>query len=1328
MPANASETSVSTPTATSLANAGLHDVTTYAPPAGANVLRVGVGQPFTTIASALAAAHDGDIVLVQAGTYVNDFATVTAKVSLIGVGGMVNMVATIPPPNGKAILTVDADATIQNFTFSGAKVADANGAGIRYEGGNLTLQNCGFHDNENGLLSAPVPGGTLLIQNCDFAHNGNGNGSTHNLYVGAIQQLTIRDSRFSDAVVGHEIKSRAYNTLITGNVIADGPGGNGSYSIDLPNGGKGVVTGNLIEKGPQTENQSIIHFGGESIPYAGSSLLVQGNQITNDRPNAVGILNHTALAVSITGNSFTGLDPARVAQGPARVGGNIDSPNADGAGTVLPDAVLSGILPGSTQVFTDGLDHQVTLNSSNFAVQGGAGRLQVTAVAGHIIVIGGTGGLDFTEVGYSGGNQVTTVAGSTNSLNLGGQDSIDSEGTDAFTTNLGNVTAQIGGAATVNEGQGNNQWSVLGSLHLTGNGGAPRFSLDAAATLSIDGALNFFAIQSSGGAASYDVSLGGKHVQASLTGGSWTMQGWDGLTNFATAAGPSGVTMHLGDGQVQVISGGADEIWAGSGNTVVQASGAADIHAGTGTLAVYGRGQSGANIWGNGGAYVIGGDTGDITYHGGDQASTVQADLSSITLLGGAGHLTVKAGSRQTITGGAGGLTVTEDSGGGDNTVTTLAGSTNTITLNNGTLDSWGHDTISQPGGNNTLSIHGDATIQGSTGNSHISIFGHATLAGRGGDWLTLAPGADATVQAGWRLEAGLSQSSLRLTSPGGDPSLVALSMQNGTGSVLVEGGRMAVINTAAVPVGARITVDGGDSQIYSHAADQVRAGAGTALVRAYAGNSEVWGGSGQLTFQDWDGTAGDRQTIHGGAGSASISGSNNDITYFGGAGAAVLDGSARNLSIRGGAGSITVANAWATSTNFVGGSGAAALSIGNAGGAVIFGTGSTTVQESAWGAVSYTATSASRGTQVITGFRIGTDILHLAGTEVAGQTSDGTGITLTTTGGARIVLQGVNAPVGMIVAKTPLLNPVLQFVNALAPQLAALQPSMTEAPTVKALVTAAVSLTPASAALAASQPGSTPSAAESGGQAAPAGQSAGLQATPDPASEVVSMPMTGSTPAPAAPDPVSSQLGSLQTTELATPQQGSPAFAITEAATGQAAQSDGDAYAGPVAFLQRQFIWSGTNGIVLSASTSNVFLHGGTGDDALAVQDGNNVLDGGAGSNFLVGGTGAGGGTDTFFVDGRGGNTWSTIVNFHQGDSLTLWGFQPGISTLPWTASDGTAGYTGATIHSELAGSGTGVNASATFAGLTMDDVQHLTMITGTVGGLSFLNVAYTG
>ena len=85
----------------SLPNAGL--LATVAPPtlpaSGGHILTVGAGQQYATIAAAVAAAQDGDVVQVQAGTYVNDFATVTAKITIEGVGGMVNLVATTAPPN-----------------------------------------------------------------------------------------------------------------------------------------------------------------------------------------------------------------------------------------------------------------------------------------------------------------------------------------------------------------------------------------------------------------------------------------------------------------------------------------------------------------------------------------------------------------------------------------------------------------------------------------------------------------------------------------------------------------------------------------------------------------------------------------------------------------------------------------------------------------------------------------------------------------------------------------------------------------------------------------------------------------------------------------------------------------------------------------------------------------------------------------------------------------------------------------------------------------------------------------------------------------------------
>ncbi len=190
------------------------------------------------------------------------------------------------------------------------------------------------------------------------------------------------------------------------------------------------------------------------------------------------------------------------------------------------------------------------------------------------------------------------------------------------------------------------------------------------------------------------------------------------------------------------------------------------------------------------------------------------------------------------------------------------------------------------------------------------------------------------------------------------------------------------------------------------------------------------------------------------------------------------------------------------------------------------------------------------------------------------------------------------------------------------------------------------------------------------------------------------------------------------------------PLFNYTDSAAGTSGTVAADVYDGPVNYLQWQYIWDKADGVAISATSNNVFLHGSSGNDALAVQGGNNVIDGGGGSNFLVGGKGADGGTDTFFVDGRGGVvTWSSIVNFHHGDAVTVFGFTGGVSTLPLTDNDGAAGYTGATIHSELSGAGTGVNGSVTFAGISAADAQaKFTFSFGAVGGANYMQIAYTG
>lgn len=127
------------------------------------------------------------------------------------------------------------------------------------------------------------------------------------------------------------------------------------------------------------------------------------------------------------------------------------------------------------------------------------------------------------------------------------------------------------------------------------------------------------------------------------------------------------------------------------------------------------------------------------------------------------------------------------------------------------------------------------------------------------------------------------------------------------------------------------------------------------------------------------------------------------------------------------------------------------------------------------------------------------------------------------------------------------------------------------------------------------------------------------------------------------------------------------------------------EAYAGPLNYLDQQFVFLGTDGIVLSAAAPNVFLRSGSGDDALQVAAGQNVLDAGTGSNFLTGGVGA----DTFFLDARGAvdTIWSTVVNLTAGDGVTLWGLSATSHTLTWQEGLGAGDFKGLTMRANAPG-----------------------------------------
>ena len=978
------------------------------PLAASNVLTVGTGEEYATLSAALAAAHDGNVIDVKAGTYVNDFGTVHARVTIQGVGGIASFVATKAPTNLKGILTVDDDVTIRNLSFSGAAIDDAdggNGAGIRYEGGVMVLDHDSFSHNQDGILAFPtlsnLTTNTIAITNSTFSNNGSGSGYTHNLYVGAVSTLTATDDTFEGAVVGHEFKSRALANVITDNTFRDGPTGTASYDIDLPNGGKDIVSGNVIEKGPQAQNDAMVHFGGEGIPYAGSSLTVSGNTFENDLGGqAVAVLNQTAISVAINNNRFDNLSGGQLVRGPATGTGNVD-----GHGNPLPNITQSGVLPGNTLVITDNLAHSVTLDNSLQAVEGGGGLLTAYASGGHVIAIGGSGGMVFTESPTSGGNSVTTAAGSTNSITVVGQDLIDSEGHDTIRTGGGNITGVVNGSATISDGNADNRWTVNGTATITGNNGNPELSIGATGAASITGPLGNLIVSNDGGRADISITQGGAAESLTMVGGAAIVSVYGGQTQISTASGPVGTDLSLGLGTFNVTSLGADTISAGSGTDTVIVSGQAVVHAGTGNLSVFGRGDTlGATVYAAAGDITLNGDTGNITYVGGAQANTLELDLSSNTVLGGSGHLTVHGGSRESISGGSGGLTYLATDGGGANTLATAANSANLLQLAGAdVVQSHGNDTITGGSGNQTIAVFGNALIDGGTGSSQFTLSGRDTLVGGGGgDAVTVTKGAVATItaDAGTRVTETAASTTFTIGS-----THASASVAGGAASIGDNDGGVAVTTTAAA--GTAVTV-GGAASVSSGGADTIQAGSGTEAIALHAAHAQVYGGSGALTVVDQDWTTGDTETVHGGSGSLSYDQGPGALTFIGGTGNAVINAEWGSAHVVAGSGNISLTGGSA-GLSFTAGTGHADVTLTPGGGTITLGSGSTIVREASYGAADTFNFQAGHGggTDVVTGFRFGIDRVNFGGLSISSATQGAGGINVTLNDGTHITMIG---------------------------------------------------------------------------------------------------------------------------------------------------------------------------------------------------------------------------------------------------------------------------------------------------------------------------------
>ncbi len=279
----------------------------------AKTILVGPDQPIKVPSAAAAIAKDGDTVEIEPvkDGYFDCADWHQNNLTIEGKGP--GVVITDKACEGKGLFIISGNnVTVRNLTFQRARVPDHNAAGIRAQATNLTIDHCRFINNEEGILSnTGLTASHFIITNSEFVDNGTCEGSggcAHGIYINDSALLRVEHSVFKRTHHGHMIKSRAAETILIGNTIEDGPTGNSSYLVDIPNGGTLIMQGNTLEKGPDAENHSCaVTIGEEGVTQRTKEITITDNTLRNDMSHpTIFVRNLTATPAVLKGNKLIG--------------------------------------------------------------------------------------------------------------------------------------------------------------------------------------------------------------------------------------------------------------------------------------------------------------------------------------------------------------------------------------------------------------------------------------------------------------------------------------------------------------------------------------------------------------------------------------------------------------------------------------------------------------------------------------------------------------------------------------------------------------------------------------------------------------------------------------------------------------------------------------------------------------------------------------------------------------------------------------------------------------------------------------------------------------
>ncbi|PWS39080.1 hypothetical protein DFH01_07525 [Falsiroseomonas bella] len=614
------------------------------------------GASFATLSEAILASQPHDVLILAPGSYVEDFPDLTHSLTIRCDDGMAALTRATPlTVDGRAILNVPGNLGVE-LTLVGLEVygaarpgPDTNGAGLLHESGNgnLTIERCYFHGNENGVLvgsanaSSPPGGMNVVIRNSEFSNNGAPPGSPyaaggkcHNIYINAATTALIEDNYIHSVFSqGHQIKTRAAVNTIISNRIEDLPqlgktGFGSSYSIDISNGGVAVIRDNVIAKGPYSVNKHLISYAGEGLSYPANSLLVEGNQFVNDRPDGATILLNrmdgsavTGIPIAVTGNAYAG-SYAFDFTGDIFVGGASDDLLAGGPGA---DSLVGGV--GNDTYLVNDAGDRITEAS-------GAGNDTIlTTLSAYTLALNFEGLVFVGEGGFAG-----TGNGAANLLAGGaGDDTLDGGlGADTLQGGAGDdlyYVNEIGDR--VEEAADEGVDGIVTALSYVLPDNVENLTLTGGAGVSGTGnGLDNRLLGNAG-----NNRLAGEGGDDTLSGevGADTLDGGAGADSMAGGAGNDlYVVNDAGDRVLEVPGAGLDEVRTSFGLHVLAAEVENLTFIGTGGFVAQGN-DIANRIIGGADADSLAGEQGNDTLSGGSGADTLDGGSGADSMAGGAG-------------------------------------------------------------------------------------------------------------------------------------------------------------------------------------------------------------------------------------------------------------------------------------------------------------------------------------------------------------------------------------------------------------------------------------------------------------------------------------------------------------------------------------------------------------------------------------------------------------------------------------------------------------------------------------------------------------------